>query len=265
MKPDWDKLMDEFKDSGEILVADVDCTADGKELCGQHEIRGFPTIKHGSPHMSLATYGGNRDFAALKTFIRNNLVGSKLCSPADPDACDSATKEKILNFQALSADELDERISAAELERQRLEKPYQERSDNLRSELDKAKEDLERFRKGASDHLPPNIQKQKDALKKELKELMGDKTRDKKENYNLVQENVRKMKQLIKDHPPRKVEGWDEDRERNRRKHLQDQLKEVKEEVAKDPAILAFEKNTGLQLMKAVRRARGGRKQKDEL
>ena len=33
MKPDWDKLMDAFADSTTALVADVDCTADGKPLC----------------------------------------------------------------------------------------------------------------------------------------------------------------------------------------------------------------------------------------
>jgi len=33
MKPDWDKLMEEFADSPTQLIADVDCTADGKSLC----------------------------------------------------------------------------------------------------------------------------------------------------------------------------------------------------------------------------------------
>ena len=45
MKPDWDKLMEEFKDSPTALVADVDCTADGKPICDDNGVRGFPTLK----------------------------------------------------------------------------------------------------------------------------------------------------------------------------------------------------------------------------
>ena len=49
MKPDWDKLMEEFADSATQLVADVDCTAEGKPLCDAHGVKGFPTIKWGDP------------------------------------------------------------------------------------------------------------------------------------------------------------------------------------------------------------------------
>ena len=35
LKPDWDKLMSEFNDSATQLIADVDCTADGEELCNE--------------------------------------------------------------------------------------------------------------------------------------------------------------------------------------------------------------------------------------
>lgn len=41
MKPDWDKLMDAFADSETQLIADVDCTAEGKDLCSTHGIRGY--------------------------------------------------------------------------------------------------------------------------------------------------------------------------------------------------------------------------------
>ena len=37
LKPDWDKLMDEFNGSPGSLVADVDCTAEGQSLCEKHE------------------------------------------------------------------------------------------------------------------------------------------------------------------------------------------------------------------------------------
>ena len=41
MKPDWDKLMDAFADSDTALVADVDCTAAGKDLCTEHGVKGY--------------------------------------------------------------------------------------------------------------------------------------------------------------------------------------------------------------------------------
>ena len=33
MKPDWDKLANEYKNSESVLIADVDCTAAGEPLC----------------------------------------------------------------------------------------------------------------------------------------------------------------------------------------------------------------------------------------
>ena len=43
MKPDWDKLMEEFNSSDNQLIADVDCTGDGQPLC--EGVQGFPTLK----------------------------------------------------------------------------------------------------------------------------------------------------------------------------------------------------------------------------
>jgi hypothetical protein len=33
MKPAWDQLADEFAASSSVVIADVDCTDGGKELC----------------------------------------------------------------------------------------------------------------------------------------------------------------------------------------------------------------------------------------
>ena len=41
MKPDWDQLMDAFADSETALVADVDCTTEGKELCTAQGVKGY--------------------------------------------------------------------------------------------------------------------------------------------------------------------------------------------------------------------------------
>ena len=62
----------EFAGSATQLVADVDCTADGKSLCETVGVRGYPSIKWGDPS-DLQDYQGGRDFDALKNFADENL------------------------------------------------------------------------------------------------------------------------------------------------------------------------------------------------
>merc|ERR1719272_2646994 len=95
MKPDWDKLIDQFKDSKTALVADVDCTADGKSLCEKNGVSGYPTIKHGEPG-NLQDYQGGRDLDALKKFAEENL--GPTCGPANLDLCDADGKAQIKKF-----------------------------------------------------------------------------------------------------------------------------------------------------------------------
>jgi len=107
MKPDWDKLMEAFKDSKTALIADVDCTAAGKALCEQVGVKGYPTIKHGDPN-NLEDYKGGRDFDALTKFANENLGPS--CGPANVDLCDADKKKMIEQFQGMSSSELDAAI-----------------------------------------------------------------------------------------------------------------------------------------------------------
>merc|ERR1712146_826223 len=74
------------------LIADVDCTAEGKPLCEQVGVQGFPTIKWGDVS-NLETYEGGRDYEALKKFAKDNL--KPMCSPANIDLCDDEKKAKI--------------------------------------------------------------------------------------------------------------------------------------------------------------------------
>lgn len=90
MKPAWDKLIKAYEGSKTALIADVDCTAAGKELCETHGVEGFPTIKWGDPS-SLEDYDGGRDFNGLKKFADENL--KPLCSPANIDLCDEEKKK----------------------------------------------------------------------------------------------------------------------------------------------------------------------------
>jgi len=115
MKPAWDKLAAEFKDSKTALIADVDCTAGGKDLCSEVGVRGYPTIKYGDPS-NLEDYKGGRDFDALKKFAEENL--GPTCGPANLDLCDADKKAQIEKFSAMSAADLqaavDEKVKAQE-------------------------------------------------------------------------------------------------------------------------------------------------------
>ena len=102
--------MDEFKGNPGSLVADVDCTTDGKDLCEKHGVKGYPTIKYGDPG-ELKDYSGGRDFTALKKFAEENL--GPTCGPANMELCDDATKKKIEGFMAMSADRLEGKVRNA--------------------------------------------------------------------------------------------------------------------------------------------------------
>jgi len=145
MKPDWDKLIGEFKSSSTILIADVDCTAGGKSLCDQVGVRGYPTIKHGDPN-DLQDYKGGRDYAALKKFA-DGLGPS--CSPSNLDLCDADKKASIDEFTKMGAEKREAMIKEKEAESAKLEADFKTFVEGLQKSYkeaseakDKAVEDL---------------------------------------------------------------------------------------------------------------------------
>jgi len=111
MKPAWDKLMKDFKDSKTALVADVDCTAAGKPLCDANGVQGFPTIKYGDPN-ALEKYEGGRDYDSLKKFADDNL--KPLCSPSNMDLCEDDQKAELETLLATPIEELEKLITEGE-------------------------------------------------------------------------------------------------------------------------------------------------------
>jgi len=110
MKPAWDQLMDDFKDSKTALVADVDCTVH-QDLCSKHGVQGYPTIKYGDPN-NLEDYQGGRSLDDLQTFAKENLGPS--CGPANLDLCDADQKAKVEEAMALSDEDLNKKIEEGE-------------------------------------------------------------------------------------------------------------------------------------------------------
>jgi len=133
MKPAWDKVMKEFDGHKTIVVADVDCTAAGKDLCTEVGVKGYPTIKHGDPS-ALEDYKGGRDYDALKKFA-DNLKPS--CSPANIDLCDDDKKKQIAELQALSSSELTAKIAEKEKEITSLEADFKKAVEKLQAEYTK--------------------------------------------------------------------------------------------------------------------------------
>jgi len=110
MKPDWDELMAEYQGNPGSLIADVDCTAEGKELCETHGVKGYPSIKYGDPD-DLKDYNGGRTLEDFKTFAAENL--GPQCGPDHMDLCSEAVKKKINTYSALADDKLQEKIDQA--------------------------------------------------------------------------------------------------------------------------------------------------------
>lgn len=147
MKPDWDKLMAEFKDSTSVLVADVDCTAGGKSKCEEVGIKGYPSIKYGDPD-DLQDYNGGRTFKDLQKFASE--MGPS-CGPANLDLCDDAKKAKIAELTSMSEADRQKAIdeSAKELEKieadfkafvEGLQKQYTEGSEKKDKDLQAVKD-----------------------------------------------------------------------------------------------------------------------------
>merc|ERR1719198_906292 len=107
MKPHWDKLMAKYQDHKDVLIADVDCTAGGEELCQEVGVEGYPTIKWGDPS-DLQDYEGGRELKELKKFAKENL--KPMCSPKNIDLCDEEKKKKINELMAMPVKELKAKI-----------------------------------------------------------------------------------------------------------------------------------------------------------
>ena len=137
LKPDWDKLMDAFDGSKSALVADVDCTAEGKPLCEANGVQGFPTLKWGDPS-ALESYEGARSFDALKKFADDNL--KPMCSPSNLDLCDADKKAEIEKYAAMPASDLEKLIEEQEKKISDAETTFKDEVKNLQKTYEGLKE-----------------------------------------------------------------------------------------------------------------------------
>jgi len=144
MKPAYDKLMRKWNKGDRAktsLIADVDCTAEGKPLCESNGVQGFPTIKWGDPS-ALEDYQGGRDYEALKKFAKENL--KPMCSPANLDLCDDDKKAKITELQAMSTADLTAKIDEKKAEMKTLEETFESEVKKLQEAYEQLQKDKEK-------------------------------------------------------------------------------------------------------------------------
>jgi len=134
--------MREFEESETALVADVDCTAEGKSLCSKVGVKGYPTLKYGDPN-NLEDYKGGRDYDDLLTFAKENL--GPTCGPDSMDLCNAEEKAKIEAIMAKGLDklkaeikEIDDTIKNAEDKFEKEVKKLQETYEQLQKDKDEA-------------------------------------------------------------------------------------------------------------------------------
>mmetsp|Transcript_24210 Transcript_24210/g.43634 ORF Transcript_24210/g.43634 Transcript_24210/m.43634 type:complete len:218 (+) Transcript_24210:388-1041(+) len=141
LKPDWDKLMDEFAGSATQLVADVDCTTEGKALCDANGVKGYPSLKWGDPS-DLQDYEGGRTLDDLKKFATENL--KPLCSVKNIDLCDADKKAEIEKYQSMDSAALEAAVTAEEKKLEEAEEFFKSEVQKLQDTYSKLSEDKDK-------------------------------------------------------------------------------------------------------------------------
>jgi len=130
MKPAWDSLMEEYADSASVLVADVDCIGDGKPLCDEVGVKGFPTVKFGDP-TNLEDYKGGRDIAALKKFTADLKPA---CDIHTLENCSEDQKKSVESLKATPVDELEAQVQEEASARKTAETEFENAVKKLQAE-----------------------------------------------------------------------------------------------------------------------------------
>lgn len=135
IKPDWDKLMADFKGAPRAVVAEVDCTGDGKPLCEKHEVKGYPRLMWGNAD-KLGNYDGERSYESMKRFADSQLGAS--CGPGHLELCDANRTALYEKFMRIPPDKLEEKVKLADTQIKRAEYVFKVAEYNLTQEIRQA-------------------------------------------------------------------------------------------------------------------------------
>eukprot|EP00588_Corethron_pennatum_P009393 CAMPEP_0194278714 /NCGR_PEP_ID=MMETSP0169-20130528/11909_1 /TAXON_ID=218684 /ORGANISM="Corethron pennatum, Strain L29A3" /LENGTH=153 /DNA_ID=CAMNT_0039022971 /DNA_START=220 /DNA_END=681 /DNA_ORIENTATION=+ len=118
-----------------VLVGEIDCD-DENDLCEDHDIEGFPTIKWGSPD-ALNDYNLDMETDDMVKFVKNM---KPQCSISNIDLCDDEKKAFIESMSALSFEEINEKVTDIEKQIKGMEDDFElglEGIENDYEQLDK--------------------------------------------------------------------------------------------------------------------------------
>jgi hypothetical protein len=138
MAPDWEKLAKDWDNHDVGLVAEVDCTAEGRPLCDANGVKGYPSLKYGDP-AGLDDYQGSRAYDDLAKFAKEHL--KPVCSVANMDLCDAEKKKQIESYRKMSFVDLNAAIKAEEEKISKAEDDFKEAVSKLQAEYQKLSEE----------------------------------------------------------------------------------------------------------------------------
>lgn len=74
LAPTWEQLAEKFVGTDAVKIAKVDCTLEvNKELCGDQDVNGFPTVFIYKNGEKLSEYNGNRSLDDLHDFVTRHM------------------------------------------------------------------------------------------------------------------------------------------------------------------------------------------------
>lgn len=138
LAPTWKKLMKKSDDT--VLVAKVDCTGDGKPLCDENGVKGFPTLKSGDPQ-ALDDYKGGRDIKSLKAHLKTLKPA---CSVSNIALCSEDEKAMIEKVRMLGRAEWKKLVKSTEKQRTDAQAAFEKDVEGLQKTYEKLQSSLER-------------------------------------------------------------------------------------------------------------------------
>ena len=156
MKPDWDSLAADFKDNEKVIIADVDCTTDGKSLCEKYGVRGCESLTrlYAPPSASTRPAHAKKAHARAHSHLRDDLhfpvadPTIKYFNPPDEEGEDYKGGRSLADLKKFAKNELGPGCSVDSIEnctpeqKTELEKYTAMSEEERATKLEKAKEEL---------------------------------------------------------------------------------------------------------------------------
>jgi hypothetical protein len=144
MKPDWDALAKEYESSTTVIVADVDCTAGGKNLCDKYGVKGYPTIKtFRQGDTEGEAYEGDRSPEALRKHVET--LGPA-CGLENKDICSPEQLAQLEKFAAMSQERRTAKLNKLKNAITKLEASHEALQKDLQSQFDRSQKRVQELK-----------------------------------------------------------------------------------------------------------------------